>query len=62
MFWEEDASLQLEGTEGKEMFTCNTRKDKDKRICRHSFGVLFGCSPCGIGRERLISFINVSPY
>ena len=60
MFWEEDASMELEGTDGKEMFSCNTRKDKDKRICRHSFGVLIGCSPCGVGREGSISFIIVS--
>ena len=33
----------------KVSFTCNTQKDKDKRICIHTFGVIFGCSPCGVG-------------
>ena len=23
-------------------------KDKDKRICRHTWGVLIGCYPCGV--------------
>ena len=30
------------------MFNCNTRKDRDKRVCRHSFGVFIGCWPCGV--------------
>ena len=48
MYWEEDSAFSIEDS-ATEMFACNTRKDKDKRICRHSFGVLFGCWPCGIG-------------
>ena len=44
MFWEQEDSL-FSNIE----FSCNTKKDKDKRICRHSFGVLFGCYPCGVG-------------
>ena len=59
MFWEEDDSLQIEGTTSNDMYSCNTRKDKDKRICRHSFGVLFGCSPCGIGMEYLVTFVLI---
>ena len=55
MFWEEDDAFQIAGTDGIDSYTCNTRKDKDKRICRHSFGVLFGCSPCGVG--KLIFYI-----
>ena len=50
MFWEEEGGFHFEGSEENESYTCNTRKDKDKRICRHSFGVLFGCSPCGVGK------------
>ena len=49
MFWQEDAGLDIPGLE---TYTCNTRKDRDKRICRHTFGVLFGCSPCGVGKEH----------
>lgn len=48
MFWEEDSAFTAADSADFEMFSCNTRKDKDKRICRHSFGVLFGCWPCGI--------------
>ena len=47
MFWEDEEAFRFEN--GTENYTCNTQKDKDKRICRHSFGVLFGCSPCGVG-------------
>ena len=53
MFWEEDDASQIGGADGIDSYTCNTRKDKDKRICRHSFGVLFGCSPCGVGKSIL---------
>ena len=49
MFWEEDEALRIEDNH-EEVYSCNTRKDKDKRICRHTFGVLFGCSPCGVGQ------------
>ena len=52
MYWEEDSAFSNEDSADFEMFACNTRKDKDKRICRHSFGVLFGCWPCGIGNEQ----------
>jgi hypothetical protein len=50
MFWEADDGLNIEALQENETYNCNTRKDKDKRICRHSFGVLFGCSPCGVGK------------
>ena len=55
MNWEEEGAfnLQKSGESGEsgetETYSCNTQKDKDKRICRHSFGVLFGCWPCGVG-------------
>ena len=29
-------------------FKCDTKKDKDKRICRHSFGINIACWPCGV--------------
>ena len=48
MCWEEDEALRLEHME-EEVYSCNTRKDKDKIICRYTFGVLFGRSHCGIG-------------
>ena len=50
MFWEEDTGLSLENGPSTEIYSCNTQKDKDKRICRHTFGVLFGCYPCGVGK------------
>ena len=37
MCWEEDEALRLEHME-EEVYSCNTRKDKDKRICQHTFG------------------------
>ena len=65
MYWEEESAFSSEDSSNVEMFACNAgkvliysvyiiinfhvSKDKDKRICRHSFGVLFGCWPCGIG-------------
>ena len=53
MNWEEEGAFNLqesgESGESVETYSCNTQKDKDKRICRHSFGVLFGCWPCGVG-------------
>ena len=52
MCWEGEDAFQLEGT-STDTYSCNTRKDKDKRICWHTFGVLFGCSPCGIGLYSL---------
>ena len=51
MFWEEEDAFHLENDAVVESYSCNTRKDRDKRICRHTFGVLFGCSPCGIGNQ-----------
>ena len=48
MFWEEEPAMHLDSLIS-ETYTCNTQKDKDKRICRHTFGVIFGCSPCGVG-------------
>ena len=48
MNWEEDEAFNFLGSGEMEIYSCNTRKDKDKRICRHSFGVLFGCWPCGV--------------
>ena len=38
---------KVESTE-KELFKCDTKKDKDKRICRHSFGINIACWPCGV--------------
>ena len=29
-------------------FKCDTKKDKDKRICRHTFGINIACWPCGV--------------
>ena len=52
MFWEDEEAFRFEN--GTENYTCNTQKDKDKRICRHSFGVLFGCSPCGVGNLTVL--------
>ena len=52
MCWEEDEALHLADSPQEE-YTCNTRKDKDKRVCRHSFGILVGCSPSGVGRISL---------
>ena len=49
MNWEEDRAFEFLDHGESEKYSCNTRKDKDKRICRHSFGVLFGCWPCGVG-------------
>ena len=51
MFWEEEDGLTVEHSSENPFYHCNTKKDKDKRICRHSFGVLFGCSPCGVGKN-----------
>jgi len=48
MFWEEEPAMHLDSL-NSETYTCNTQKDKDKRICIHTFGVIFGCSPCGVG-------------
>ena len=52
MGWEEDDDLRIDQTD-EESYTCNTKKDKDKRVCRHTFGVLFGCSPCGVGKIKI---------
>ena len=57
MFWEEESALSIENGPMTELYSCNTQKDKDKRICRHSFGVLFGCSPCGVG--KYLTFRNL---
>ena len=57
MNWEEEEAFNFrEFVESgdTEAYSCNTQKDKDKRICRHSFGVLFGCWPCGVGIEYRI--------
>ena len=51
MNWEAEEAFNFDGSVETEMYSCNTRKDKDKRLCRHSFGVLFGCWPCGIGNQ-----------
>ena len=29
---------------------CNTRKSRDKRVKRHTVGLLVGASPCGVVR------------
>ena len=58
MCWEEEDAFQP-GDSSHEAFLCNTRKDKDKRVCRHSFGVLFGCSPCGVGMSHVIVSIPI---
>ena len=50
MCWEEDNALHIEDSP-KEAYECNIRKDKDKRIWRHTFGVLVWCSPCGVGMK-----------
>ena len=50
VFWQDDEGMDIEENVNWETYSCNTRKDKDKRICRHTFGVLFGCYPCGVGR------------
>ena len=54
MNWEEDDALEVFDSEETEVYSCNTKKDKDKRICRHSFGVLFGCWPCGVGMHNIL--------
>ena len=49
--WAEDSEFQFAGSieaEATEPFSCQTRKDKDKRLCRHTWGVLIGCYPCGV--------------
>ena len=53
-----ESAFDFKDSEENEIYTCNTRKDKDKRICRHSFGVLFGCWPCGVGWVKL-SFYSI---
>ena len=35
-------------SEFEDEFKCDTKKDKDKRLCRHSFGINIGCYPCGV--------------
>ena len=50
VFWQDDEGMDIEENVNSETYSCNTRKDKDKRICRHTFGVLFGCYPCGVGK------------
>ena len=46
---EKDVTWQKVGaTDEEEVFKCDTKKDKDKRICRHSFGINIACWPCGI--------------
>ena len=41
---------------------CNTRKSRDKRVKRHTLGILIGASPCGIVRmcEELFGSEGVS--
>ena len=50
---EEEEALHLADSPQEE-YTCNTRKDKDKRVCCQSFGILVGCSPCGVGRISIL--------
>ena len=35
-------------------FKCDTKKDKDKRICRHTFGINIACWPCGVVMFKVI--------
>ena len=48
--WAQDSEFCFKGSKEnlKETFSCQTRKDKDKRLCRHTWGVLIGCFPCGV--------------
>ena len=41
---------------------CNTRKSRDKRVKRHTLGILIGASPCGIVRmcEELFGSEGIS--
>jgi hypothetical protein len=32
----------------EDVFKCDTKKDKDKRICRQTFGINIACCPCGV--------------
>ena len=49
MAWEPESQFEYDASHSDyNLFACNTRKDKDKRICQHSFGVFFGCWPCGV--------------
>ena len=59
MNWEPEEAFDFDGA-ATEMYSCNTRKDKDKRLCRHSFGVLFGCWPCGVGKNELFKFSSIT--
>ena len=34
--------------ESEDVFKCDTKKDKDKRVCRHTFGINIACWPCGV--------------
>ena len=38
----------VEKTDEEEVFKCDTKKDKDTRLCRHSFGINIACWPCGV--------------
>ena len=49
MTWESEDKFQYnKSLSDYDMFNCNTRKDRDKRVSRHSFGVFIGCWPCGV--------------
>ena len=45
---EKDIMWQKVAETEDDIFKCDTRKDKDKRICRHSFGINIACWPCGV--------------
>ena len=34
--------------ESEDVFKCDTKKDKDKRVCHHTFGINIACWPCGV--------------
>ena len=40
VYWEMEEAFSVDGE--IPVFSCNTQKDKDKRKCRHSFGILIG--------------------
>ena len=48
--WAEEEEFQFKGSSEiqADNFSCQTRKEKDKRLCRHTWGVLIGCYPCGV--------------
>ena len=45
---EKDVMWQKVKVNEEDVFKCDTKKDKDKRICRPSFGINIACWPCGV--------------